>query len=194
MGKREKRIAAEKFEEARAQSRCGVPFSAVGISKDEMKEKLKLFKALKKDRFKRSVQATMWLDPNHGQSLKLGKYSFGLSQLIEIGKEDILFMSDSPATTIRTKRICMNAPCPGFATVYSILIANVAVTVGGREDAYAYNANSFCGKRDLPTLPPSQKATMSGSYTGVRRSYLPAGTKFLFCVTFSGRSTIAGGA
>ena len=149
---------------------------------------------LRKAQFKRGIKNAMWLDPNGGQSLKLGKYSFGLTQQIKIGAPAGLIMSNSPCTTIRTKRICMNAPFVGFATISCILIANVAVTVGGDEDAYAYSATSYCGKRDLPTCPPSQKATVCGQYTGLTAAPLRNGKPFTFCATFIGRSTIAGGA
>ncbi len=105
-----------------------------------------------------------------------------------------LYMSDSPATTLRTKRVVMNAPSVGFATVTGILIANVSVTVGGAEDAFAYSAVSFSNEVDYPTLPPSQKATMNGTYTGFAPAPLYNGQSFTFSVRFSGISTIAGGA
>lgn len=145
-------------------------------------------------REERTAQHAMLLDPNHDQRLKLGKYSFGLSQAITIGIAAGLFMSDSPATTIRTKRVVMNAPNVGFATVSTLLIANVAVTVGGAEDAFAYSAVSFSNEVDYPTLPPSQKATMTGTYTGFAPAPLFNGQPFTFSVRFSGISTIAGGA
>ena len=142
----------------------------------------------------RTAEHAMLLDPNADQRLKLGRYSFGLSQAVTIGVPAGLFMSDSPATTLRTKRVVMNAPTVGFATVSTLLIANVAVTVGGVEDAYAYGAGAFDVGVDYPTLPPSQKATMSGSYTGFAPAPLFNGQPFVFSVRFSGISTIAGGA
>ena len=145
-------------------------------------------------REERAAQHQLRLDPNHGQSLKLGGYSFGLSQALTIGLAVGLYMSDSPACTIRTKRVVMNAPQVGFATVSGLSIANVAATIGGSEDAFAYSAQSFSNEVDYPTLPPSQKATMQGTYTGFAPAPLFNGQSFLFSVRFSGCSTIAGGA
>ena len=142
----------------------------------------------------KAVEHELQLDPNAGQTLKLGIYSFGMQQPLTIGLASGIFMSDSPATTIRTKRVVMNAPGVGFVTVSTLLIANVAVTVGGIEDAFAYSAQSFSNEVDYPTLPPSQKATMSGTYTGFAPAPLFNGQAFAFSVRFSGRSTIAGGA
>ena len=46
-------------------------------------------------------------------------------------------------------------------------IANVNVFVGGAEDAFIYNANGQGVLLDLPTLDPANRATTSGSYTGL---------------------------
>ena len=146
-------------------------------------------------REERTARHHMVLDPNHGQTLKLGKYSFGLASApITVGLASGLYMSDSPATTIRTKALVMNAPQVGFVTVSTVLIANVAVTVGGVEDAFSYSAQSFYAHRDFPTLPPSQKATFSGNYTSFAPAPLFNGQSFTFTVAFIGPSTIAGGA
>jgi hypothetical protein len=160
----------------------------------EAQRKLMQYEHLQERRDERAAEHAMQLDPNHGQRLKLGVYSFGLTQAITIGVPVALFMTDSPATTIRTKRVVMNAPTVGFATVSTLLIANVAVTVGGAEDAFAYSATSFSNGVDYPTLPPSQKATMSGGYTGFAPTPIYNGQPFSFSVRFSGVSTIAGGA
>ena len=156
--------------------------------------KLNHLSRLQEKREERAAAHQMRLDPNHGQSLKLGGYSFGLSQPLTIGLAVGLYMSDSPACTIRTKRVVMNAPQVGFATVSGLSIANVAATIGGSEDAFAYSAQSFSNEVDYPTLPPSQKATMQGTYTGFAPAPLFNGQSFLFSVRFSGCSTIAGGA
>lgn len=156
-------------------------------------KKLSSIARLEERRMERAAQHRMELDPNHGQTLKLGHYSFGLSQAITLGLAATLFMSDSPSTTLRTKNVVMNAPQVGFATVNSLLIANVAVTVGGAEDAFAYSSGGFSNHVDYPTLPPSQKATFSGAYTGFAPAPFFAGQPFTFSVRLSGKSTIAGG-
>ena len=155
---------------------------------------LQKYRNLEARREERSLVHELEMDPNAGQSLKLGHYSFGLSQTITIGVATGLYMSDSPATSLRTKRVIMNAPTVGFATISAVLIANVTTTVGGAEDAFAYSAQSFGNNVDYPTLPPSQKATVTGNYTSLAPAPLANGQSFLFTVRFSGISTIAGGA
>lgn len=155
--------------------------------------KLASIARLDERRAERAATHRMELDPNHGQTLKLGHYSFGLSTPITIGLAATLFMSDSPSTTMRIKNVVMNAPQVGFATVNSLLIANVAVTVGGAEDAFAYSSQGFSNHVDYPTLPPSQKATFSGGYTGFSPAPFFAGQPFTFSCRFSGKSTISGG-
>ena len=148
---------------------------------------------LAKRRIERSVDNEMALDPNAGQTLKLGKYSCALSQKFTLGKEVGLFMCDSPATTIRAKKMVMNAPWPGFAYINAILTANVCVSVGGMEDAYNYTPSAFIDQ-EYPTLPPSQRITVSGKYTGRTDSLYQPGEEFIFTATIFGTSTIAGGA
>jgi hypothetical protein len=148
---------------------------------------------LSERRRERAAQARMELDPNHGQTLKLGHYSFGLAQALTIGLAASIFISDSPSTTMRIKNVVMNVPQVAFVTLNSLLIANVAVTVGGAEDAYAYSAGGFSNHVDYPTLPPSQKATISAAYTGFSPAPFFAGQSFPFSCRFSGKSTVAGG-
>ncbi len=163
-------------------------------SEIETEMKLRKFAWVEEARTKRSVRNVMKLDPNQGQALKLGRYSFGLCQILELGSPVGLCMSDSPCTTIRTRCVTMNAPCVGFARITAILTANVCTTVGGSEDAYHYTPNSFGTKVDYPTLPPSQRATVQGDYSGLVPPPFKKKFKFYFSVRFCGRSTIAGGA
>lgn len=169
----------------------------MGVQRNELvadQRQLQKYRNLEARREERSLVHELEMDPNAGQSLKLGRYSFGLSQTITIGVATGLYMSDSPATSLRTKRVIMNAPTVGFATISAVLIANVTTTVGGAEDAFAYSAQSFGNNVDYPTLPPSQKATVTGNYTSLAPAPLANGQSFLFTVRFSGISTIAGGA
>ena len=140
----------------------------------------------------RAVERGYILDPNQGQSLKLGRYSFGLTYDLVIGTGSSIFMSDSPATTLRTKKIVTNVPCADFVWMSTILTANVCTNVGGVEDAYIYSPRSFV-EVEYPTIPPSQKLTVSGSYTGRACRPFAKGEKFRFGVSFIGPSTLTGG-
>lgn len=143
-------------------------------------------------RFVKTADNNLLLDPNHGQVLKLGRYSLGLTAMVKLGKQSNVFMSDSPATTIRVKRVIVNVPCPGFLYLSTLLTANVSTAVGGSEDAWAYSAFSNV-EVDYPTLPPSQKLTVSGHYTGLCVLPYRKNTRFLIAVSVFGPSTIAGG-
>ena len=144
------------------------------------------------DKERRSIERKLILDPNGGQVLKLGKYSFGLAVGIKIGTAAGVYQTGSPATTLRVKKIVINVPCPGFLYLSTLLTANVATTVGGVEDAWAYSAQS-CVEVDYPTLSPSQKVTLSGNYTGLVLRPYRRGADYQITATLFGPSTIAGG-
>lgn len=135
------------------------------------------------------------LDPNADSSVKVERYAFTLSQAITLGTS-VAFttLTGQPDTKIRPQRVVMNAPGPMFAFIQEIKVANVSVTVGtGLEDAFNYNANGVGQSLDMPTLEPSNKATVLGSYTGAIPPGFVGGTSTFFSVTFKGPSTMAGG-
>jgi hypothetical protein len=88
----------------------------------------------------------------------------------------------------------MNAPSPNFVLLTGLFVANVNVLVGGTEDAFTYSAVAQGVILDLPTLEPANRATASGSYTGLVPPGFAIGFAFTFIVTFQGPSSIAGGA
>jgi hypothetical protein len=123
-----------------------------------------------------------------------GIYSFGVTKEIVLDKRGArIWMQDSPSCIIRINRVTMNVPSVGFATVNSILLGNVAVTIGGAEDAYAYN-ESDASKVDYPTLHPIHNVSVSGQYHG---RVLPPGyeydQKYVFSARFVGRCYLRGG-
>jgi hypothetical protein len=135
------------------------------------------------------------LDPNEDSTVKVERYVFTLSQAITLGTA-VAFttLTGQPDTMIRPQRVVMNAPGPMFAFIQEIKVANVSVTVGtGLEDAFNYNANGVGQSLDMPTLQPSNKATVLGSYTGALPPGFVGGTSTYFAVSFKGPSTMAGG-
>jgi len=136
------------------------------------------------------------LDPNMGSPTKIERYSFSLSQDMVLGTATAFNtnMSGTPDTKFRPQVITINAPAPGFALISNIKMANVNVTVGpGSEDAFNYASQGWGRSLDMPTLTPSNRATVSGSYTGyVPPGYVAAAT-FTLSVNFKGPSLLAGG-
>ena len=134
------------------------------------------------------------LDPNRNSSTKVERYTFSLTNALVLNVASTLAnMTLQPNTAIRPQRVVMNAPTVNFVLLTSILIANVNIMVGSTEDAFTYSATAAGVMLDLPTLQPSNRATITGSYTG----FVPPGFSnnfaFTFITTFQGPSTIAGG-
>lgn len=136
------------------------------------------------------------LDPNMGSPTKIERYSFSLSQAFTLGTAAAFDtnMSGTPDTKFRPQVITINAPAPGFALISNIKMANVNVTVGpGSEDAFNYAGPSWGRSLDMPTLTPSNRATVSGSYTGYVPPGYVAAASFTLSVNFKGPSLLAGG-
>lgn len=134
----------------------------------------------------------MLLDPNRGSSTKVERYTFSLNQAIVLGTVSTIQMTNQPDTTIRPQKVQMNAPAYGFVTLNEIKVANVSVTIGGISDAFEYNALATDNHLDMPTLNPSNKASILGSYTGfVPPAYAPAAT-YTFVASFKGPATVMG--
>lgn len=136
------------------------------------------------------------LDPNKDSPVKVERYSFSLSQVFALGTTAAFDnnMSGTPDTDFRPQVITTNAPAPGFALISNIKMANVNVTVGpGSEDAYNYSAAAWGKSLDMPTLTPSNRATISGSYTGFVPPGYVLGASFTFGLNFKGPALLAGG-
>jgi hypothetical protein len=135
------------------------------------------------------------LDPNEHSRPKIERYSFSLSpaENFTLGTPVAFEATLQPNTRIRAQRVVMNAPVMNFVLVDSLQIANVNVLVGTTEDAFTYNANGQGVMLDLPTLDPANRATVSGSYTGLLPPGYASDFSYQFIVSFQGPSTLVGG-
>lgn len=136
----------------------------------------------------------MILEPNKHSTLKIERYRFPLNMNIVLGSPLAINMSSQPDCKIRPQRLTSNAPVPMFATLSEIKVANVAVTIGGGNsvDAFEFNANGQGQEMDLPTIEPSNKATVVGQYNGLVPPGFLGGSSVLFVLSFTGPSTMAG--
>ncbi len=125
------------------------------------------------------------IDPN--AEFSQDRYSFGVGQHIVLGTPCGITVADSPATPIKTDKISINAPCPGFVEVHNLQFGLLSVTVGGTEDASHYSADAQLPKLKLPWLMPWSRATFCGSYTGMVPPGYKEGQKFFLSVRFDGR-------
>lgn len=135
------------------------------------------------------------LDPNADSNFKVERYLFGLAQLFEIGTAADFDsnMNQSPATDFRPEMMVVNSPAPGFAVADTIAIANVLVSVGGAVDLYNFSSGQAGTHVSFPTMTPSNKARLTGSYTGFQPPGYLNGADFTLTVTFIGWATLAGG-
>lgn len=138
----------------------------------------------------KTARRAMLLEPNHGSEIKVERYSFAINQTLTLGTAVALSMTGSPDTNIRPQRVMMNAPSMGFCTISEIKVANVSVTVGGTADAFEFGPLAVDATLDMPTLTPSNKATVLGNYTG----FLPTGfvlaASYTFVASFKGPASI----
>lgn len=164
---------------------------AQGAKKPTAAQALAAFHALNA-RKAHTTKRAMLLSPNANSTAKVERYSFTISEEIELGNDSTFTdLSDQPDTTIRPQVVTMNAPTPMFAFVNNIKMANVSITVGsGEEDAYNYNANGWGKSLDMPTLSPSNRATVNGRYTGYLPPGFVGGTLVPFSVNFKGPASI----
>ncbi len=131
------------------------------------------------------------LEPNKGSKVKIERYAFSVNANLVLGTASPGFTaSGQPDTNIRPQRVTMNAPGYGFVQVTEIKVANVSVTVGGIDDAYNYNANGVGQSLDMPTLSPSNRATVAGNYTGYVPPGFVGGTAYLFVASFKGPASV----
>lgn len=134
------------------------------------------------------------IDPNGNSRIKVEQYLFPLSQAAVIGTATVINVTNQPDVTIRPQRALMNAPVPGFATISEMRLANVAVTVGGGSsfDAFFIGANAEGVRMDLPTITPSNRATITGTTTTLVPPGYVLAAAFTFCVAFIGPAKMAG--
>jgi len=131
------------------------------------------------------------LDPNAHSLEKIGKYTFSVNQTIVFGASEGLSMTNSPTTDIKPERLIFNAPCFGFATISGVQIGNTSVIIGGSEDAGNYTNVAVDVSLSMPLLPTSNRAIVTGEYTGLTPAPFSAGTDYLFIGTFHGHARMS---
>jgi hypothetical protein len=138
----------------------------------------------------KSAQRAHILSPNKGSDVKVGRYSFSVNQSLVIGTAAAITASQSPDTNIRPQRVSMNVPSVGFALISEIKAANVSVLVGGLTDAFDFTPTGVGQSLDMPTITPSNKVTVLGSYTGIIPAPFVAGNPFTFVSSFKGPASV----
>jgi hypothetical protein len=72
------------------------------------------------------------LEPNHDSDIKIEEYAFGMEFEIVLGRKCRLEGRVSPDVAFRISSVIANVPCPSFARVSDLRVANLtAVGVGG---------------------------------------------------------------
>lgn len=133
----------------------------------------------------------MLLEPNKYSDIKVERYTFSINATITaLGTAGALSGSNSPDVNFRPQRVTSNVVSPGMVTLSDIRVANVSFTVGGIIDAWQFNANAVGQHLDVPTLTPANKATFSGSYSGLVPSPLSGTGTYPFILSFTGPATI----
>jgi hypothetical protein len=80
----------------------------------------------------RTEECLRKIEPNRNSKVKIEKYAFGMEFEIELGKPCRLEGMSSPDTTFRISSVIANIPCPSFARVDDLRVANLTfVCVGG---------------------------------------------------------------
>ncbi len=138
----------------------------------------------------RTNQRTQLLEPNRGSKVKVEKYCFGLNQALVIGTAASVSAERSPSASIRPQRVCVNAPTPAFGTFSDMKVANVSVILGGSIDAFQWSAFGVGVALDMPTLSPSNSATVTGLYTGFVPPGFAGGFAFPYCIGLTGPASI----
>jgi hypothetical protein len=126
------------------------------------------------------------LDPNRGSHEKIGRYTFSLNQELVLGVSEAIAMTNNPLTDIRPDRLIFNAPCFGFALINVIQAGNMSVVTGGFEDAANYTQVAVNVHLSFPLITTSNRAQISGEYSGLAPSPYTSGGSFGFVGTFQG--------
>lgn len=135
------------------------------------------------------------IEPNAGSSMKVERYTFSVgSTNVTLGTAASLNsgngLSNSPSVNFRPERFTCNSPGPGFVTLTAIQVANVNGLVGAQEDSWTFNPNSVGIYMSLPTLTPSNKATITGASTTFVPPGYTLGLTFPFIASFTGWATM----
>lgn len=144
----------------------------------------------------RNRRRSLVLNPNRGSCVKLEQYIFPLNPTTNpvFGTASTTPMTNQPDTTIRPKRVSFSVPSVGVYTVAGIKIANVDISVGGGAsfDAFFFNPQSVGMRIDAPTLSPSNRATISGSWSTFVPTGFNPGDSYPLSAIITGPAKMAG--
>lgn len=122
-----------------------------------------------------TLRRELKLHPNKGSSLKLEEFAFPLNPLTNpvFGTAAAANMQNQPDVTIRPERLVFNVPALGLYIIAEVKTANVGCIVGGAAtmDAAVFAPTSVGMRISCPTLTPSNRLTVVGSWT----AFVPAG-------------------
>jgi hypothetical protein len=137
---------------------------------------------------RKTAERESLIQPNKGSRVNIEGYEFAVNSTLTLGAAAAFSDSNSPDVNLKTRRITVNAPSVGFASLSDIKVANVSAIVGGNIDAFNYSSLSVGHEMNLPLLTPSNKARVTGNYSG-----LPIGglATFPLSTGFSGPATMA---
>ena len=125
--------------------------------------------------------------------LDIERYTLGVlaTQVILPFTDHVAPLSGSrqPDVAFRVQRVTSNAPCPGFALLYTLKLGNVTSIVSNTGiDAWQLNANAREEEMDLPTLTPENAMSFVGSYLGLLVTPFKS-LNFQFALAGSGPAT-----
>jgi hypothetical protein len=139
-------------------------------------------------RMRKTAERESLIQPNKGSAVNIEGYEFAVNSTLTLGAAAAFSDSNSPDVNLKTRRITANAPSVGFARFSDIKVANVSAIVGGNVDAFNYSAQSVGHEMNLPLLTPSNKARVSGTYSGLPIAGLAT---YELDTGFSGPATMA---
>jgi hypothetical protein len=150
----------------------------------------------KRNQAQRGAIRRSMLDPNRGSPVKVETYTFALANSAAppvFGTASVITFSDQPNVRIRPKRIITNTPCQGLFMIRDIKVSNVSCNVGnGDLDGYSFGALAVDSRLDIPTVDPSQKLTISGTWSTLAPPPFAVGDDFPLSVAASGPASMVG--
>lgn len=132
----------------------------------------------------RTASRDRLINPNKGSSIQIQRYDFSLQQSLTMGTAAAILMTVQPAVTLRPQRGTFNAPQLGWATISAILVGNVNGMAGQATDAGIYGPTSVGVSLDLPSINPSNRLQVNGTYSGLVSPGYPANFSYPFTASF----------
>lgn len=134
----------------------------------------------------KTEERLMLLDPNCGSTEKIGRYTFSLNQQLVLGVPEAITITNNPTTDIKPEKLIFNAPAFNFALISVLQIGNVSVIIGGFEDAANYGPTALGVHVSMPLLRTSNRAQVTGEYTGLAPAPYTSGAEYSFTLTLQG--------